>query len=161
MVASACSSVTVSKRVPGPNSSTTSPARRALARRSESPGWARAGGGQEKIKKKYILIIIWRIDDFFLEIVLFYLQVDQNSMLVYIFWLGIIFYIIVHWNFISVPTHGYMLVQWKEARKMRVHCPRGKKKRKKRESSLQVLENSVSSRGSITWSMHVSRTEID
>ena len=54
MVASACSSVTVRERVPEPNLSTTSPARQALARRSESPGWARAGGGQEK---KYILII--------------------------------------------------------------------------------------------------------
>jgi len=84
MVASACSSVTVSKRVPEPNLSTTSPARRALARRSESPGWARAGGSQEKIKKVHIdntydgLMI-------FLEIVLFYLQVNHNSMLVYIY----------------------------------------------------------------------------
>jgi len=49
----------------------------------------------------------------FLEIVLFYLQLDQNSMLVYIFWLGIVFYIIVHWIFTSIATHGHMLVEKK------------------------------------------------
>ena len=84
LVVSACRSVTVSERVPGPNSSTTSPARRALARRSETPGWARAGGGQEKIKKIHIDNTYGELM-IFLEIVLFYLQVDQNSMLVYIF----------------------------------------------------------------------------
>jgi len=36
---------------------------------------------------------------FFLEIELFYLQVDQNSMFVYIFWLGIIYYVIVALKF--------------------------------------------------------------
>jgi len=77
MVASACSSVTVSERVPRPNSSMTSPARRALARRSETPGWARAGGIQEKIKKVHIDNTYGELM-IFLEIMLFYLQVNQQ-----------------------------------------------------------------------------------